>query len=69
MGGVSPRRGQRHPHHHTIVEFGRRLLKKIETLFLQVLAVAHELGVVRLRTVAQDGTKIHAHPGRASALW
>jgi hypothetical protein len=46
----------------------RRFLEQIEKLFLQVLGVAREMGLLRLGTVALDGTKIHANASRHSAL-
>ena len=49
-----------HPDHDTIAAFRRRFLKQIETLFVQVLVLAREMGVLKLGTVALDGTKIHA---------
>jgi transposase len=58
-----------HPDHDTIATFRRRFLKEIETLFVQVLGVvAREMGVLKLGTVALDGTKIHANASRHSAL-
>ena len=57
-----------HPDHDTIAAFRRRFLSRIETLFVQVLGVAHEMGVLKLGTVALDGTKLHANASRHSAL-
>src|ERR1700721_817722 len=57
-----------HPDHDTIAAFRRRFLKEIEGLFVQVLGVAREMGVLKLGTVALDGTKIHANASRHSAL-
>jgi len=57
-----------HPDHDTIAGFRRRFLKQIETLFVQVLGVAREMGVLNMGTVALDGTKIHANASRHSAL-
>ena len=57
-----------HPDHDTIAAFRRRFLPQIETLFVQVLSVAGEMGVLKLGTVALDGTKIHANASRHSAL-
>jgi transposase len=57
-----------HPDHDTIATFRRRFLKQIEALFVQVLDVAREMGVLKLGTVALDGTKIHANASRHSAL-
>jgi transposase len=57
-----------HPDHDTIANFRRRFLKQIEALFVQVLLMAREMGVLKLGTVALDGTKIHANASRHSAL-
>jgi len=57
-----------HPDHDTIASFRRRFLKQIEALFVQVLVMARERGMLKLGTVALDGTKIHANASRHSAL-
>ena len=57
-----------HPDHDTIAAFRRRFLKEIEALFVQVLLLAREMGVLKVGTVALDGTKIHANASRHSAL-
>jgi len=57
-----------HPDHDTIATFRRRFLKQIEALFVQVLVLAREIGVLKMGTVALDGTKIHANASRHSAL-
>ena len=57
-----------HPDHDTIAAFRRRFLPQIEALFVQVLSLAHEMGVLKLGTVALDGTKLHANASRHSAL-
>ena len=57
-----------HPDHDTIATFRRRFLKEIEALFVEVLKLAREMGVLRMGTVALDGTKIHANASRHSAL-
>ena len=56
------------PDHDTIAAFRRRFLKEIEKLFVQVLMLAREMGVLKMGTVALDGTKIHANASRHSAL-
>jgi hypothetical protein len=48
--------------------FRRRFLKEIEALFVEVLKLAREMGVLKMGTVALDGTKIHANASRHSAL-
>jgi transposase len=57
-----------HPDHDTIATFRRRFLQEIEGMFVQVLEVAREMGLLRMGTVALDGTKIHANASRHSAL-
>ena len=57
-----------HPDHDTIATFRRRFLKEIEGLFVRVLELAREMGMLKLGTVALDGTKIHANASRHSAL-
>src|SRR5438094_3646802 len=57
-----------HPDHDTIAVFRRRFLPQIEGQFVEVLKLAREMGVLKMATVALDGTKIHANPSRPSAL-
>jgi transposase len=57
-----------HPDHDTIATFRRRFLKEIEGVFVQVLLLAREMGMLKMGTVALDGTKIHANASRHSAL-
>src|ERR1039457_6117158 len=57
-----------HPDHDTIASFRRRFLRDIEKLFVQVLLLAREMGVLKLGTIGLDGTKIHANASRHSAL-
>jgi transposase len=57
-----------HPDHDTIAAFRRRFLAEIKTLFVQVLQLSREMGVLKMGTVALDGTKIHANASRHSAL-
>ena len=57
-----------HPDHDTIAAFRRRFLKDIEGVFVQVLLLAREMGMLKMGTVGLDGTKIHANASRHSAL-
>ena len=57
-----------HPDHDTIAAFRRRFLQEIEGLFVQVLLLAREMGMLKMGTVGLDGTKIHANASRHSAL-
>jgi hypothetical protein len=57
-----------HPDHDTIATFRRCFLEEIEGVFVQVLELAREMGMLKMGTVALDGTKIHANASRHSAL-
>jgi len=57
-----------HPDHDTIAAFRRRFLKDIEGVFVQVLLLAREMGMLKMGTVGLDGTKVHANASRHSAL-
>ena len=57
-----------HPDHDTIAAFRRRFLKEIEALFVNILLLARELGLLKLGTVGLDGTKVHANASKHSAL-
>jgi len=57
-----------HPDHDTIATFRRRFLTEIERLFVDVLVLAREMGMLHMGTVALDGTKLHANASRHSAL-
>lgn len=57
-----------HPDHDTIATFRRRFLKEIEALFVKVLLLAREMGVLKMGTLALDGTKIHANAAIAPCL-
>ena len=57
-----------HRDHDTIATFRRRFLTEIEQLFVEVLLLARQAGMMNPGTVALDGTKIHADAGRHSAL-
>jgi hypothetical protein len=57
-----------HPDHDTIAAFRRRFVGDIERLFVEVLLLAREMGMLALGTVGLDGTKIHANASRHSAL-
>ena len=60
--------GNEHPDHDTIAAFRKRFIGQIEPLFVQVLKLARAMGMLKLGTVALDGTKVHANASRHSAL-
>jgi len=57
-----------HPDHDTIADFRKRLRKEIKALFVQILGVARQMGVLKLGNVTLDGTKVHANASKHSAL-
>ena len=57
-----------HPDHDTLCAFRQRFLPEIERLFVEVLGLAKEMKLLKLGTIALDGTKLHANASRHSAL-
>jgi len=57
-----------HPDHDTLASFRRRFGEQFADIFVQVLQVARENRLSRFGTVSLDGSKIHAHASRHSAL-
>jgi len=57
-----------HPDHDTLATFRRRFLGELSDVFVQVLELAHEMKLLKLGTIALDGTKLHANASRHSAL-
>ena len=56
------------PDHDSLCAFRKRFLKQIEALFVQVLCIAQQMKLLKLGTIALDGTKIQANASRHSAL-
>jgi len=56
------------PDFHTISEFRRRHLTTLGNLFQQVLVLAQRAGLVKLKHVAVDGTKIQANASKHKAM-
>jgi transposase len=56
------------PDHDSLCTFRKRFLKEIEVLFVQVLCIARQMKLLKLGTIALDGTKVHANASRHSAL-
>jgi transposase len=55
-----------HPDHDTIATFRRRFLKEIEGLFVQVLALAREMGMLKMGTVAMSKASGVSSPWRGT---
>jgi len=60
--------GMNRPDFHTIAAFRRRHLAALGGLFVQVLKLCREAGLVKLGHVALDGTKIKANASRHRAM-
>ena len=60
--------GNRHPDHDTIASFRATFLPDLKALFVQVLLLAQEAGVLTLGTISLDGTKIHADASKSKAV-
>ena len=60
--------GNEQPDHDTIAAFRKRFIGQIEPLFVEVLKLARAMGMLKMGTVALDGTKLHANASRHSAL-
>ncbi|MCW5571581.1 MAG: IS1182 family transposase [Steroidobacteraceae bacterium] len=56
------------PAHRTIRDFRAHHLQEFSDLFVQVVKLARELGLVKLGTVAIDGTKVKANASRHKAM-
>jgi transposase len=57
-----------HPDHDTIAAFRKRHLKVLGELFVEVLELCREAGLVKLGHVALDGTKIKANASKRKAM-
>lgn len=60
--------GGLHPDHDTIANFRKAFLLEISNLFVQVLVIAHEMGVLTLGNISLDGSKIHADASKSHAV-
>ena len=57
-----------HPDHDTICAFRKRHLIALSDLFVQVLGICREAGLVKLGHVALDGTKVLANASKHKAM-
>jgi transposase len=60
--------GENFPAHRTLAEFRQRHLAAFQSLFVQVLEIAREAGLLRMGTVAVDGTKVKASASKHKAM-
>lgn len=57
-----------HPDHDTIAHFRKRFLGELDGLFVQILQIAGQSGVLKVGTVSLDGTKIKANASKHKAM-
>src|ERR1700687_3085176 len=60
--------GNLHPDHDTLASFRRTFLQDLKDLFVQVLLLAQQAGVLKLGTISLDGTKLHADASKHNAV-
>jgi transposase len=60
--------GRATPDFHTIATFRQRFSPELTDLFLQVLVLCREAGLVRLGHISLDGTKVRANASRHKAM-
>ena len=56
-----------HPDHDTIATFRKQHLESLATLFVQVLQLCREAGLVKVGVVILDGTKVAANASRSKS--
>jgi transposase len=57
-----------HPDHDTIATFRKRFIKQLKPLFVEILMLAREMGLLKLGKVSLDGTKVKANASKHHAL-
>jgi len=60
--------GRATPDFHTVSEFRRRFTEETRGLFVQVLHLCREAGLVRLGHISLDGTKLRANASKHKAM-
>lgn len=60
--------GHAQPDFHTISEFRQRFTAEMAGLFVQVLTLCQEAGLVRLGHISLDGTKVRANASKHKAM-
>jgi len=58
----------KHPDHDTIAAFRKRFLQQLKPLFVQILSIAKEMGLLKVGKVSLDGTKVKANASQHRAL-
>lgn len=56
------------PDHDTIANFRKTFLPQLQKLFVEVLLLAQEMGLLKMGTISLDGSKIHADASKSKAV-
>lgn len=57
-----------HPDHDTIATFRQRFAEQLKPVFVEILTLAREMGLMKVGRVSVDGTKVLANASKHSAL-
>ncbi len=60
--------GNLSPDHDTLAAFRKQFLPELHGLFVQILLLAQEMGVLELGNLSLDGTKVHADASKSKAV-
>ncbi len=60
--------GGLHPDHDTIANFRKTFLLEITVIFVQVLVIAQQAGILKLGNISLDGSKVHANASKSHAV-
>jgi hypothetical protein len=60
--------GDQRPDFRTISDFRKIHLRRVQDVFVEVLRIAGELGMVKLGNLSVDGSKVHANASRHKAM-
>jgi transposase len=56
------------PDHDTLAAFRKGFLPELSSLFLQILLIAQQMGLLKIGNVSLDGTKVHADASKSKAV-
>jgi len=56
------------PDHDTLAAFRKQFLPELQGLFVQILLLAQQMGLVELGNISIDGTKLHADASKSKAV-
>lgn len=57
-----------HPDHTSLSNFRKRFSKELDAVFLEILLIASEIGLLKMGSISTDGTKIKANASKHKAL-